>query len=295
MRRYSITYFIGQSIKGLWLNSVMSTASVMVLMSCLVVMGSFALLVFNLNYNIDKLGMLNEIQAFVDTSLGYEGEIPEKDTEKPELDAASETAAAILEFENQVMELERFTDITQALQTASGLEEKLQTVRTAVDGAAKQNEQLYLGEVEKKFAVLIHRINSISKLEMQINKLDNVASVVFVSKYSALEYEKPKYDEFPDLYNRMWLDNPLPDKFIITYNDNSKVDTLQYLLDHMDQMLYKSNCHSEISSEIESIKQGVIIIFTWFLAILLIVSVFVIINTIKLAVFARRQEIGIMR
>ena len=39
MRRYSITYFIGQSVKGLWRNGVMSTASIMVLMSCLVVLG----------------------------------------------------------------------------------------------------------------------------------------------------------------------------------------------------------------------------------------------------------------
>ena len=37
------------------------------------------------------------------------------------------------------------------------------------------------------------------------------------------------------------------------------------------------------------------LVFSWFLVILFIVSIFVIINTIKLAVYARRHEITVMR
>ena len=37
------------------------------------------------------------------------------------------------------------------------------------------------------------------------------------------------------------------------------------------------------------------LVFVWFLAILFVVSVFIIINTIKLSVFSRRKEISIMR
>ena len=47
MRRYSVMYFISQSFKGLWRNGVMTLASITVLVSCLIVMGSFALLVAN--------------------------------------------------------------------------------------------------------------------------------------------------------------------------------------------------------------------------------------------------------
>ena len=75
MRRYSITYFIGQSISGLLRNGVMSIASITVLMSCLIVMGSFALLVLNIDYNMENLGDLNTISAFVQTDTEYaEGE-----------------------------------------------------------------------------------------------------------------------------------------------------------------------------------------------------------------------------
>ena len=42
-------------------------------------------------------------------------------------------------------------------------------------------------------------------------------------------------------------------------------------------------------------KSGVMVIFVWFLVVLGVVSVFIIINTIKLSVFSRRNEISIMR
>ena len=66
MRRYSVMYFISQSVKGLWRNGIMTLASITVLMSCLIVMGSFALIVMNLNTNLDTLGDMNEIVAFID-------------------------------------------------------------------------------------------------------------------------------------------------------------------------------------------------------------------------------------
>ena len=66
MRRYSITYFLGQCFKGLWRNSLMSLASVTVLLSFLVLIGAFSALVYNLNINIDSLAKLNEIIVIVD-------------------------------------------------------------------------------------------------------------------------------------------------------------------------------------------------------------------------------------
>ena len=68
-KKVSIFYFLEQSVKGLWRNGVMTFASVAVLMSCLVVLGTFVLLLYNVNYNINNIGMLNYILVFVDTSL----------------------------------------------------------------------------------------------------------------------------------------------------------------------------------------------------------------------------------
>jgi cell division transport system permease protein len=89
-------------------------------------------------------------------------------------------------------------------------------------------------------------------------------------------------------------DNPYPATFEILYSDSTKVPTIQYNLEHING-IYKVNCRADWAQNIENIKNGIIFIFIWFLIILFVVSVFVIINTIKLAVFARRQEINIMR
>ena len=54
-------------------------------------------------------------------------------------------------------------------------------------------------------------------------------------------------------------------------------------------------CRADLAETIESLKNSIVFIFMWFLVILFLVSVFVIINTIKLAVHSRKQEITIMR
>lgn len=305
MRRYSLFYFIGQSIKGLWHNGVMSLASIMVLMSCLVVMGSFALLVLNLNLNLNNLDVLNEITVFVDTTIQSESDSETQQdnsvsdiTAMPELDATSASGAAVLDFEQQVIMLENFTDITQANRTAADIREQLPVVQTAIDSLTepeeRANQQLYLNKIITDLDKLTHRINQIMEIEIEINTLPNVVSTVFNSKAAALENMEAKFVDYQFLFNNLRR-NPLKDQFIVTYNDNSKVNTLKYQLETMNPMMYKVNVYTDVARDIDNIKQGVILIFTWFLAILFVVSVAIIINTIKLAVFARRQEISIMR
>ncbi|NLK38641.1 MAG: ABC transporter permease [Clostridiales bacterium] len=208
MKRYSPFYFIGQAFQGLWRNSVMSIASIAVLLSCLVVMGGFALLVKNIDFNLEKIGLLNEIVVFLEE------------------------------------------DVTE---------------------------------------------EDISRIDAEINSLENVAKVEFISKERALQEFMEEYSEYGEILEEAdELSNPLPDSFVITYQDNSKVTTLQYHLTHMEG-IEKVKSRQDLSATIENFKSGVTLIFSWFLIILFIVSIFVIINTVKLAVFARRDEISIMR
>lgn len=310
MRRYSLFYFIGQSVKGLWRNGVMSLASIMVLMSCLVVMGSFALLVLNINLNLNNLDMLNEIVVSIDTAITAEkgSETAEQEetappeelteTELPVIDVTSASALSVLDIEQQVVLLDKFTDITQAYSSVKKIEERLPAVQASIEAIAdpdeRVNQQLYYNQVIAAFNSVAHRIGSIAALEIEINQLPGVVSTVFNSKATGLELMKVKFSDYSSLFNNLRR-NPLPDQFIITYNDNSKVNTLKYQLDTMDPMMYNVKAYTDIADYIDNVKQGVILIFTWFLAILFVVSVSIIINTIKLAVFSRRQEISIMR
>ena len=72
MKQYKPSYFIGQAFRGIWRNGVMSFASIAVLMSCLVVLGSFALLVMNINENLNDLGLMNEVMVFLEFDLTEE-------------------------------------------------------------------------------------------------------------------------------------------------------------------------------------------------------------------------------
>lgn len=207
MRRYRIGYFLGQAFRGLWRNGLMTVASVTVLMSCLVVMGSFALLILNINTNLENLGLLNEIVVFVDES--------------------------------------------------------------------KTDEEVAI-------------------IEEKIRALDNVAEVVFISKEEALLQESEQYSEYAGLYDMLAEDNPLRDEFRIKYEDNSVVATLVYQLGQIDGIA-KINNRLDLAVSIEKVKSSITLVLVWFMAILLAVSIFVIINTIKLAVYARRHEITVMR
>lgn len=135
----------------------------------------------------------------------------------------------------------------------------------------------------------------IRQIEAEILALDNVASVKRTTKAEALETMKAQSEEYAHLYEDIdETNNPLTDSFTITYEDNDRVVTLAYLLGQIDGVR-KVNNRLDLAVTISNFKNGVLLIFTWFLIILFVVSLFVIINTVKLSVFSRRNEISIMR
>lgn len=134
--------------------------------------------------------------------------------------------------------------------------------------------------------------DTISNIEKQITSLDNVESVIHATKDEQL---KKLQEENPTLYGDITEEeNPLSDSFTISYADNSKVPELDYNLKQIEGVRKVRN-NLELANTIENVKSGIMLVFFWFLAILFVVTVFIIINTIKLSVFSRRKEIGIMR
>jgi len=108
-------------------------------------------------------------------------------------------------------------------------------------------------------------------------------------------------DKYADILQMYGDDNPCKDELILTYYDSSDVNTIKYQLDAINEQedtfktIEEINARYEVAEKIEEIKDIGGLIFTWLMVLLLIVSVFIIMNTIKLAVFSRRDEISIMR
>lgn len=72
MKLNRIGYLIKSGFKGIFSHGLMSFASVTITMACLIIMGSFSLLIVNINEIIGDLEQENEVVAFVDESLADE-------------------------------------------------------------------------------------------------------------------------------------------------------------------------------------------------------------------------------
>ena len=89
-------------------------------------------------------------------------------------------------------------------------------------------------------------------------------------------------------------DNPLPDSFIITLTDPNKASSVALSvssISNIDKVLYGKEELEKILNATYVIRISSVVI----ISILLFISIFIISNTIKLTVFARRREIGIMK
>ena len=92
MRKYSVLFFIKQSLNGLFMNSVMSITSIFILTSCLILTGCSVLLLFNTNLNLEKLDSLNKIVFFIDEEYDSEEQLEKiREEIKEKLEQASES------------------------------------------------------------------------------------------------------------------------------------------------------------------------------------------------------------
>lgn len=123
-----------------------------------------------------------------------------------------------------------------------------------------------------------------------------ILSYRFVSKEESLEIEKENYGEdYHQLFDSYGEDNnPLPDSFRIVYNPDKDFETLEYELTHIDHVDDITN-KKDIADNIAKIKQVIFIVCAALTGMLLVISVFIIANTIRLTLKYREVEINIMR
>ena len=69
MRINNFFYLIKEGIKGIFKHGFMSFAAVCVTVACLLIVGSFSILMYNVNIMVEDLNQTNEVLAYVDGSL----------------------------------------------------------------------------------------------------------------------------------------------------------------------------------------------------------------------------------
>jgi len=130
-------------------------------------------------------------------------------------------------------------------------------------------------------------------LETQLRSNNNIQDVVFRSKEETLEsYQNIVGDA--TFENLQGADNPMLDGFEITFVDQllfdetiAQIETMEFV----DDVSYAK----DVADILVNIRQAVLTIALWIILMLLLVSLFIISNTIKLTVYSRRLEIGIMK
>ncbi len=159
-----------------------------------------------------------------------------------------------------------------------------------IDNAFKQ---VYEQNVVVVFAQENTTQEQLQSLEQQLNQISNVQNVDFISKDETLETYK---NDIPEAtYEEMQgEENPMLDLFVVTFEDLEQFDAT---LDQIEQLPYIDDISSNrtIAQTLTRVRNIVLTVAGWIIAVLLLVSLFIISNTIKLTVYSRRLEIYIMK
>jgi len=134
-------------------------------------------------------------------------------------------------------------------------------------------------------------------VEQALENSDMIESVTFESAQEALDKFSSSLDEYSSLlsgYNSE--NNPMPASFIIRVNDPSDLEAVQDLaMDYKGQGVEYVRYGQEYVQALVSFNKFTNTLSIVVLIVLSVISIFIIYNTIKLTVFARRREIGIMK
>ncbi len=134
----------------------------------------------------------------------------------------------------------------------------------------------------------------LSYVEASLNKIDNVASVEKVEKDSAYQEILSGLDDSLRAYLESVDENPLPNAFKVTVSDMSRFNEVVENIKNTERIM-RVHENSELAGQLASIRDSLTYVSFGIIALLLIVSLFIISNTIKVTMFSRRLEISIMK
>ncbi len=163
-----------------------------------------------------------------------------------------------------------------------------------------ENINHFVQEVESEQGIQVFATDEatdeqIQKLGEEINQIEGVNTVEYVSKEEALDQMKEKFAENEDLLEGYEGENNIfTASYVVTLTDLNLNTQVQEQISKLANVKKITNANEVIATLID-FANGVKIVTGVILILLVIISVFIIANTIKLTVHARRKEISIMK
>ncbi|MBO5912733.1 MAG: ABC transporter permease [Clostridia bacterium] len=238
MKLTSVRYLVGNGFKNIWLNKLMSIASIGVLVACMSVIGLAIALSINVDSALDKLEQDNVVMVF-------------------------------------------FDDRNAALYGDSGV----------------SNNGTYNEITEDDYT--IHDFDDAIRLCGKIEKLDNIATVEYfsgddalVNTMNSMTEEQAKYYE--SLLESDEYGNPMSCGAKVSFVSLEKFDETLKSIEELEGV-DATQSTKDIAEKITAIKKGIGIIGFWIVAILLVISLMIVSNTIRVTMYNRKLEISIMK
>lgn len=161
------------------------------------------------------------------------------------------------------------------------------------------NVKLFTTTIEKDYNVV--QVYLSDKNDAKVNKkvgtelesLQGVDSVTYTSKEDALKTLKQRWGENAYLLDNL-TDNPLPDSYMVYVHDK---DAAAYVaqaapqIAGVDDIVYYQDTIDKLAKISHFVEVGSIVCMVF----LIVISIVIVANTIKLTVFNKAKEIGIMK
>ena len=162
-----------------------------------------------------------------------------------------------------------------------------------------ENINHFVAEVESAQGMQVFINNDatqeqIDEIGEKIRNIDGVSTVEFKSKEEALNQMKEKFGDKQDLLAGYEENNIFPASYVVTLTDLTKSKDVQNQILTFDN-IKKITSKDETVTTLINLANGIKIVTGVILILLVIISIFIIANTIKLTVHARRKEISIMK
>lgn len=239
MKMTSVRYLVGEGFKNLWVNRLMSIASIGVLMACMVIIGLATLITENVNKAIGNLEQQNVVIAYM-------------------------------------------KDYNWAL-----LEAEIPASEEGREGADEN------GILQSDY--VIHSEDEAKALCDKISGISNVAEVEFITSEEGLKTVQQTLNiEDADSQKLLGGENPISCSAKIKMTDMALFDKTVEEISKLDG-IYNIQSHSDLASTITAIKNGVGVAGVWIIAILMIIALVIVSNTIRVTMYNRKLEISIMK
>lgn len=155
-----------------------------------------------------------------------------------------------------------------------------------------------LDNIENQNVVMVYAENDATDEEVsiignKIKELDNVETCIFVPKDDALLAQRESMGADAALLDGL-KSNPLPDAYKVVVKDLSKFNYTVAQLKSING-IQRVRENSDVADKLVNIRKAVTIISVGIVALLFIVSLFIISNTIRITMFSRKLEISIMK